>query len=93
MARRAEEDGPASRLRVRFAPAFLSFLPFVWGDYWILELDREYRYALVGDPARRCLWVLAREPAMDGAVYDGLAAAAVRLGYDTRRLVRTRHTG
>ena len=55
VARRADEKGPASRLKVRFAPAVLSFLPFVWGDYWILELDREYGYAVVGDPSRKYL--------------------------------------
>src|SRR3982750_3224243 len=37
VARRADFAGPASRLKVRFAPAVLSFLPFVWGDYWIVE--------------------------------------------------------
>jgi apolipoprotein D and lipocalin family protein len=93
VARRAEADGPASRLEVRFAPAFLSFLPFVWGDYWILELDREYRYALVGDPGRKYLWILGREQTMDAATYDRLVAAAARLGFDTSRLVRTPHGG
>ena len=88
-ARRADPHGPASRLKVRFAPGFLSFLPFVWGDYWILELDRDYRYALVGDPARKYLWVLSRTPTMDGTTYESLTAAATRLGFDASRLVRT----
>src|SRR5512134_2642197 len=65
VARRADEKRPASRLKVRFAPAFLSFLPFVWGDYWIVELDREYRHALVGDSSRKYLWILSRTPVMD----------------------------
>jgi apolipoprotein D and lipocalin family protein len=89
VARRADEQGPASRLKVRFAPAALSLLPFVWGDYWILELDREYRYAVVGDPARKYLWILGRSPEMDAATYESLVAAAHRLGFDTPRLVRT----
>jgi apolipoprotein D and lipocalin family protein len=89
MARRADEKGPSSRLKVRFAPAVLSFLPFVWGDYWILELDQDYRHAVVGDPARKYLWILSRSPEMDTATYESLAAAAGRLGFDARRLVRT----
>ena len=89
VARRARKDGTASRLKVRFAPAILSFLPSVWGDYWIVELDREYRHAVVGDPSRRYLWILSREPVMDAATYDALAAAAGRQGFDTTRLVRT----
>jgi apolipoprotein D and lipocalin family protein len=89
VARRADQQGLASRLKVRFAPAALSFLPFVWGDYWILELDREYRYAVVGDPARKYLWILGRSPEMDAATYESLVAAARRMGFDTPRLVRT----
>jgi apolipoprotein D and lipocalin family protein len=89
VARLADEKGPASRLKVRFAPAALSFLPFVWGDYWILELDRDYRHAVVGDPSRKYLWILSRSPEMDAATYESLAAAAGRLGFDTARLVRT----
>jgi len=88
-ARRADEKGPASRLKVRFAPAVLSFLPFVWGDYWIVELDRDYRHALVGDPSRKYLWILSRSPEMDAASYESLAATAGRLGFEVARLVRT----
>ena len=91
VARRADPNGPASRLKVRFAPAWLSFLPWVWGDYWILELDRDYRFALVGEPSRKYLWILARDPVMDPAAYDALVAGARRLGFDTSRLVRTPH--
>ncbi len=89
VARRADEKGPASRLKVRFAPAWLSFLPRVWGDYWIVELDRDYRHAIVGDPSRKYLWIMSRSPTMDAATYESLAAAAGRLGFDTARLVAT----
>ena len=91
VARRADREGPASRLKVRFAPAWLSFLPWVWGDYWILELDREYRFALVGEPSRKYLWILARNPVMDPADFDRLVARAGGLGFDTTALLRTPH--
>jgi apolipoprotein D and lipocalin family protein len=90
VARRAEEAGPASRLKVRFAPAWLSFLPAVWGDYWILELDADYRHALVGDPSRKYLWILSRTPQLHDADYASLVAAAERKGFDVGRLRRTR---
>jgi apolipoprotein D and lipocalin family protein len=89
LARRADEKGPASRLKVRFAPAWLSFLPAVWGDYWILELDRDYRHVVVGDPSRKYLWILSRSPRLDEATHASLVDAARRLGFDTARLVRT----
>ena len=55
--------GPDSaRLEVRFAPAWLSWLPFVWGDYWVIDLDPEYQLVAVSEPQREYLWVLARQP-------------------------------
>jgi apolipoprotein D and lipocalin family protein len=89
LARRADEKGPASRLKVRFAPGWLSFLSAVWGNYWILELDRDYRHVVVGDPSRKYLWIMSRSPRLDEATYASLVDAARRLGFDTARLVRT----
>ena len=36
----------------------LSFLPSVWGDYWILGLADDYSWAVVGSPDREYLWIL-----------------------------------
>jgi apolipoprotein D and lipocalin family protein len=79
----------AGRLKVRFAPDWLSWLPMVWGDYWILKLDRDYEVALVGTPDRDFLWVLSRAPRLDE---DRLAVEldyARTLGFDVDRVVRT----
>lgn len=88
-ARLADRQGPASRLKVRFAPAFLSFLPMVWGDYWVLDLTADYTVALVGDPGRKYLWILARTPTPEPALYDRMVAAAAAQGFDVTRLVRS----
>ena len=82
-----------ARLKVRFAPAYLSFLPFVWGDYWILGLADDYSWAVVGSPDREYLWVLARRPAMDSASYQAAIDAARGNGFAVERLVKTRQTG
>lgn len=87
IARRVGES--TSKLEVRFAPAFLSFLPMVWGDYWILGLDPDYRWAIVGSPDRKYLWFLTREQAFPQDQLDALIARANGLGYDTSRLIRT----
>lgn len=63
-ARLADRDGPTSKLKVRFAPAFLSFLPMVWGNYWTLDLTDTYSAALVGDPSREYAWILSRTPVL-----------------------------
>lgn len=89
VARLADDDGPPSKLKVRFAPWWLSWLPFVWGDYWVIDLDPEYRHAVVGTPDRKYLWVLSREPQMDEATYEAILARAVERGFDVSRMKRT----
>mgnify|MGYP001342177783 CR=1 FL=1 len=64
------------------------FRPF-WGDYSIIELDPEYRYALVGTRNRRYLWILSREMSLEQPVYDRLIARARETGFDVDRLYRT----
>ena len=89
-ARLADKRGPNSRLKVRFAPGFLSFLPFVWGDYQIIELAPDYTYSVVGAPDRKYLWILSRTPQMDEATYQRLVEAARSQGFDVSRLILTR---
>lgn len=88
-AKLARRDGPASQLKVRFAPKILSFLSMVWGNYWILDLTEDYGAALVGDPSREYLWVLSRTPELDEQVYRRLVATAEAQGFDLARLTRS----
>lgn len=93
VARVAGKGQPNSILKVRFAPAFLSFIPQVWGDYQIMALSPDYTHALVGDPAREYLWILSRSPRMDDAVYNRLVEEARAQGFDVSRLQKTRQAG
>jgi apolipoprotein D and lipocalin family protein len=79
----------AGRLEVRFAPEWLSWLPAVWGDYWILKLDRDYQVALVGTPDRKYLWVLSRAPRLDDAALDAELDYARSLGFDIDKVELT----
>lgn len=91
-ARLATDDGPASKLKVRFAPRFLSFLGFVWGNYWILDLADDYSHALVGSPDRKYLWVLSREPTMGEEMYARILEKAKGMGFDVTRVQKTAST-
>ena len=82
----------SAKLKVRFAPAALSFLPFVWGDYWIVGLKDDYSWAVVGSPDREYLWILARTPTMEAAELDAAREAARASGFDVNRLEMTRQT-
>jgi uncharacterized protein YbjT (DUF2867 family)/lipocalin len=76
-------------LKVRFAPAWLSWLPMVWGDYWIVGLAPDYSWAVVGEPGRDYLWILARAPHLDDESTALARAAARDNGFDVERLVPT----
>jgi apolipoprotein D and lipocalin family protein len=76
-------------LKVRFSPRWLSWLPFVWADYWVVGLDLSYQWALVGGPTRKYLWILSRTPRIKRALFKKLTDAAAVMGYDTSLLIMT----
>ena len=79
--------GPTSpKLQVRFAPAWLSWLPWVWGDYWVIDLDKDYQLAAVSDAKREYLWVLSRNKQVPPAAYQALLTRLTAQGFDTQRL-------
>ncbi len=71
-----------AKLKVSF------FGPF-WGDYWIIDLDPEYRWAVVGEPKRKYLWILSRQASMDEDTYGGIVDRLRQQGYDPARLEKT----
>jgi apolipoprotein D and lipocalin family protein len=86
---RIVDERTFAKLKVRFAPAWLAWLPAVWGDYWIIGLAPDYSWAVVGDPNRDYLWILAREPHPEDASMAAARAAARDNGFDIMRLVPT----
>lgn len=81
------KDSP--KLEVRFAPEWLSFLPLVWGDYWVIDLDSQYQVAAVSDPRREYLWVLSRTPQIDPKVYADLLQRLKQQQFDIQKLELT----
>ena len=86
---RRVDGAPPSVLQVRFAPAFLSFLSAVWGDYQVIALDDAHTHAVVGSPDRKYLWILARATELDSATFDRLLAVAKQQGFDVARVIKT----
>ncbi len=74
-----------ARLKVSF------FWP-IYGDYWILELGDHYEYAVVGEPSRKYVWILSRSPRMDEDLYQTLLGKIAAQGFDSSRIIKTRHT-
>jgi apolipoprotein D and lipocalin family protein len=78
-----DSKSPA-KLKVRF------FWPFS-GDYWIMYLDKEYRFVLVGDPDLKYLWILSRDKLMDEKTYTMLLQKAIDQGYDVSSIIKVEH--
>lgn len=75
-----DKNSPA-KLKVQF------FWPFS-GNYWIMELDKDYKYVLIGEPSFKYLWILAREKTMDEQTYQMLLKKATDNGYDVKTIIR-----
>jgi apolipoprotein D and lipocalin family protein len=80
----AKQVGEANspKLEVRFAPAWLSFLPFVWGNYWVIDLDPQYQLAAVSEPSRKYLWILSRSKTVDPKAYEALLQRLKQKGFN-----------
>ena len=85
---RIEDRESNARLKVSFF-SILGWRP-IWGDYWIIGLDDDYRYAVVGSPDRKYGWILARERELEESVLERLFALLREQGYDPASFQMTR---
>jgi apolipoprotein D and lipocalin family protein len=86
---KASDPRDPAKLEVRFAPKWTSWLPMVWGDYWIIKLEGDYEYSLVGTPDRKYLWVLSRDKQADKAVVTRMLDYAGTLGFPVDQALMT----
>ena len=64
------------------------FWPFS-GDYWVIGLEPEYRWAVIGTPSREYLWILSRTPKLEPADLKAAQDAAVEQGFALDKLMYT----
>jgi apolipoprotein D and lipocalin family protein len=81
----AQEEN-IGKLKVTFAPSFLSWMSFAYGDYWVIDTDYNH-YSLVGDPSRQYLWILSRTTTLKEETINHLKAKALSMGYDLNDLI------
>ncbi len=73
-----------AKLEVSFMPRFLRWLP-LWGNYWVIDLAADGRYALVSEPKRQYLWVLSRSPTLSDEDQSAIRSRLQSLGFDLSR--------
>lgn len=71
-----------AKLKVTF------FWPF-YGKYWIIDLGKDYEYAVVGHPNREYLWILSRTPTLKPEVLNAIRARIRQKGFDLEKLNMT----
>lgn len=86
-------DPSNAKLEVTFLPEGLRWIPFTKGDYWILKLDESYSTALVGEPNRKYLWLLHRQPQLDPAIKAEWLQFAQSLGYELDDIIQPVQSG
>jgi lipocalin len=70
-----------SKLKVSF---FWNF----YGDYFVLELEENYQWAIIGSSSDNYLWILSRTPQMDSDLYNELLEKIKLRGYDISQLIK-----
>ena len=78
---KAKIPNPAEQGKLR-----VSFFWIFYGDYFVLDLDKDYQHVLIGSSSPDYLWILSRTPKMDPDVYKRLVDKARGLGYDVSKL-------
>jgi apolipoprotein D and lipocalin family protein len=93
--RRGAADGPIKAVKGKArvvdkqtnAKLEVSFFWPFWGDYWIIDLDPDYQWAVVGHPSRSYLWILSRQEKMEAEVLNGIRLRLQQQGYDLSQLL------
>lgn len=66
----------------------VSFFWIFYGDYFVLELDENYQWAVIGSSSDKYLWILSRTPQMGENTYKDLIDRLTSRGYDVSKLMQ-----
>lgn len=65
----------------------VSFFLWFYSDYYIMELDKDYQYAVIGSSSEKYLWILSRTKTLPAPVYAELLQRIQKRGYNTEKLI------
>jgi len=71
----------------------VSFFWIFYGDYFVLELDKDYQWAVIGSSSDKYLWILSRSPQMEKDLYNKLLENLTKRGYDISKLIKVTQKG
>ncbi|MBU1701208.1 MAG: lipocalin family protein [Candidatus Eisenbacteria bacterium] len=79
-----------AKLKVSFVKLF--GISLFWGDYWIIGLDKDYTYAVVGTPDRKYGWILSRTRTLSEEQLDRIFSLLRKQGYNPDDFEMTKHS-
>lgn len=82
-ARVNEDFNMNSKLEVTFVKFFGSWIFSFGGDYWVIDLDKNYEWSLVGHPELSGLYILSRETKLPNSTLKNMRSKIESLGYDS----------
>jgi apolipoprotein D and lipocalin family protein len=80
---KVQDEATNAKLAVTF------FWPF-YGKYWVIDLGKNYEFAVVGEPSRKYLWILSRTSSLPDDKYAEIVGRLAAKGYDASKLVKTK---
>ena len=66
----------------------VSFFWIFYGDYFVMELDKDYKWVVIGSSSDKYLWILSRNPQMDKELFNDLLSRLEKRGYDVSSLIK-----
>jgi lipocalin len=66
----------------------VSFFWFFYDDYYVMELDENYQWAVIGSSSDKYLWILSRSPQMEKSLYNDILDKLIKRGYDINKLIK-----
>lgn len=79
---KAKQPNPADPGKLK-----VSFFLWFYSDYYVLILDPEYRYVVIGSSSDKYLWIMSRQPDLAEDVIRELLDQLRERGYNTAKLV------
>ncbi len=71
----------------------VSFFWIFYANYFVLELDKNYQWAIIGSSSDKYLWILSRNPKMNETLHNELLNKLTKRGYNTDKLIRVEQRG
>lgn len=78
-----------SKLKVTFVKIFGNYNFILGGKYWIIDLESNYRYSLIGHPDLSYAWILSRTPSLSSSDLSYIQNKFKSVGYDTCKIMMT----